>query len=262
MPSLFPGMDPYIEQRWRNAHSRLIVYAADQLQAQLPDDLRAYSEERVFLEAPTGRNRTIYPDVYTVQRPTDRLGEPGVAMVAEPVVLRFDRDAITERYIQIQEKGGGRVITVLEFLSPTNKLPGPGMDKYLEKQQDVLSSPTSLVEVDLVRVGKRIVAIPDGYLPRDCQTTYLACVRRGWRPYEAEVYPISLRDRLPTIRIPLREMDQDATLDLQSLVDLCYVNGGYEGAIDYTEPPDPPFDEEDAAWVARLHAEPASTAAR
>ena len=41
MASPFPGMDPYLEQFWRDVHARLIIYAADQLQGRLPGDLRA-----------------------------------------------------------------------------------------------------------------------------------------------------------------------------------------------------------------------------
>ena len=37
MRSPFPGMDPWLEQRWRDVHARLIVYIANQLQAQLPE---------------------------------------------------------------------------------------------------------------------------------------------------------------------------------------------------------------------------------
>ena len=36
MPSPFPGMDPYLEQFWRDIHARCIIYAADQLQTYLP----------------------------------------------------------------------------------------------------------------------------------------------------------------------------------------------------------------------------------
>ena len=42
MASPFPGMDPYLERFWRDVHARLIIYAADQLQENLPSDLRAW----------------------------------------------------------------------------------------------------------------------------------------------------------------------------------------------------------------------------
>ena len=39
MKSPFPGMDPYLEQSWRDVHAALIIYSRDQLQSQLPEDL-------------------------------------------------------------------------------------------------------------------------------------------------------------------------------------------------------------------------------
>ena len=51
MDNPFPGMDPYMEGQWRDAHQRLVVYACDDLQPLLPADLRARLEERVFVES-------------------------------------------------------------------------------------------------------------------------------------------------------------------------------------------------------------------
>ena len=41
MNSPFPGMDPYLEQYWQDVHARLILYACDQLEDQLPGNLIA-----------------------------------------------------------------------------------------------------------------------------------------------------------------------------------------------------------------------------
>src|SRR5256885_6518067 len=48
--SPFPGMDPYLEARWGDVHQSLITYARDALQPNLPPDLRARVEERVFVQ--------------------------------------------------------------------------------------------------------------------------------------------------------------------------------------------------------------------
>ena len=45
MKSPFPGMDPYMEKHWHEVHHRLITYASDLLQEQLPPQLRARVEE-------------------------------------------------------------------------------------------------------------------------------------------------------------------------------------------------------------------------
>src|SRR5258708_19992062 len=72
----FPGMNPYLEQRWGDVHAALITYLRDQIQEQLPADLRARMQERVFVESyldteskSAGKDRDFYPDVHVVERP-------------------------------------------------------------------------------------------------------------------------------------------------------------------------------------------------
>ena len=43
----FPGMNPYLEQYWRDVHTRLMVYLADTLEPQLPTGLWASIEEQL-----------------------------------------------------------------------------------------------------------------------------------------------------------------------------------------------------------------------
>jgi hypothetical protein len=63
--------------------------------------------------------------------------------------------------------------------------------------------------------------------------------------------PISLRQRLPTIAVPLREHEVDAKLDLHAAFERTYGDGRFK-RIDYTRPPDPPLSDADAAWAAQL----------
>src|SRR6266581_1902665 len=79
MKSPFPGLDPYLEARWGDVHQRLITYAADQVGAQLPDDLRARIEERVFVETEAEQIRRIVPDVHVTQYPPARAGHSQIA---------------------------------------------------------------------------------------------------------------------------------------------------------------------------------------
>src|SRR5205814_1850334 len=74
-----PGMDPYLEALWGDVHQRLITYAADQVGAQLPDDLRARVEERVFVEIEAEQSRRIVPDVHVAQYPPVRAGHSQIA---------------------------------------------------------------------------------------------------------------------------------------------------------------------------------------
>jgi hypothetical protein len=254
MRSPFPGMDPYLEPHWRDVHASLVIYARDALQAQLPGGLLARVEERVFVESESDRERAIYPDVRVVQHPSAAAAiearETAVA-TAEPVVLPWQDEPVTETFIEIVEAGeGNRVITVVEFLSLANKAPGPGQQPYLHKQFDVLEGGVSLVEIDLLRAGQRVIAYP-GRIPRRYRTTYQVCVGRSWVPRTSEIYAVPLRARLPTIRVPLRRTDADAQLNLQELIDLAYRNGRY-AELDYRRPPEPPLDPDDERWADEL----------
>ncbi len=151
----------------------------------------------------------------------------------------------------IDIKSGRRVVTVIEILSPSNKIPGPGRDLYLKKQNELRAGSVSLVEIDLLRSGNRVMCAPFELIPEGHRTPYAACVRRGWKPLEIEYYRLPLRERLPAFGIPLRETDPDAPLDLQAVVDQCYELAVYDD-IDYREDPDPPLIGDDARWADAL----------
>ncbi len=254
MPSPFPGMDPYLEKHWGDVHSSLVTYARDQLQKVLPDDLRARVEERVIV-AGLERPRSFYPDVRVidaerkVRRPTNGAV---AAAVAEPLVIQLPDEPETQRFIEIRDiSTGSRLITVLEVLSPSNKQPGDTQEQYLRKQLELMQGGVSLVEIDLLREGDWIVAVPYDLIKPRHRTPYRVVVRRGWRRTQVEYYPISLRDRLPTIHVPLRPTDADVPLDLQALLDQSYDNAGYDD-IDYSVAPQPPLPPTARRWAAQL----------
>jgi hypothetical protein len=253
MKSPFPGMDPYLEKHWLDVHHRLATYACDQLQRKLPRDLRARIEERVFVEFDDlGQYRGIHPDVRVIEHPRpDTVAQPpeGGVATAEPIVVQTADDPISQGYVEIVDaSSGNRVVTVIEFVSPSNKVPGEGRDLYLRKQREVIRAKASLVEVDLTRAGQRCLAAKMTQIPPQYHATYMACVTRGWKWGSSEVYSLPLHESLPAIRIPLRQTDPDVSLDLQALIDQCYENGGYD-TIEYHEPVQPPLEPADAAWA-------------
>lgn len=256
MQSPFPGMDPYLERYWRGVHHRLVTYACDQLQPRLPPGLRADLEERVFVEADGSYERIVYPDVHVVERQrregsVTATGTTAGPTSAEPLLLYVESEPLRQGYIEILDLSSGRrVITVIEFLSPANKVPGEGQDLYLRKQRETLEGKVSLVEIDLTRAGKRVMVVPPHRIPPSHRTLYQVAVRRGHRPSPIEVYRVPLDEPLPAIRVPLREKDPDAVLELQPLVARAYVNGHYD--IDYAAEPDPPLEDRDTEWADTL----------
>lgn len=256
MASPFPGMDPYLEPFWRDVHASLIIYARDQLQDRLPGDLRARVEERVVIEPEGEMDRTIYPDVRIVERgrgsSAAKSTETEMAVLA-PVIVRLEDEPLTETFIEIIDVGSGkRVVTVIEVLSVTNKLPGDNQTRYLRKREELRAGGVSLVEIDLLRAGQRRLGVPYHRLPVSHRTPYQVCVRRGWDPAAVEVYAVPLRQQLPIVRIPLRQTDAETPLDLQVLIEQCYRNGGYDADVDYRRLPEPPHTPEDESWADQL----------
>jgi hypothetical protein len=247
-------MDPYLEAHWRDVHAGLIIYARDALQGVLPRSLRARVEETVLLETPTGLgDHPLFPDVrvveYTSERVPQTRPEGGIA-VAEPLVVPAEAEPISETYLEIIDReSGNRVVTVIEFLSPSNKSPGPNREKYLRKQREICSSDTNLVEIDLNRFGTHTLAFPLAHIKPEGHTSYMACVRRVTRPGLAEVYLMPMWSRLPAVKVPLRPDEADVPLDLQALVEQCYRNGGYEDTLNYTADPEPPLAGTDEEWA-------------
>jgi Protein of unknown function (DUF4058) len=253
MESPFPGMDPYLEQHWGDVHHNLITFAEGMLNERLPPDLRARAQERIVVQLPTD-DHTFYPDVRVVEH--ERKGSGGVAVAtteiiaAEPLEVPLIEPE-TQGFLEIiQSRPERRLITVIEIVSPSNKYAGKGRELYRQKQNDLMEAEVSLVEIDLLRAGPHVLQLPLSRFPPAYQTPYKVCVHRSHKA-KAEIYRAPLRERLPIIRVPLRETDADVPLDLQQMIAHVYRNGRYDD-IDYTRPPVPPLDEDDAKWADEL----------
>jgi hypothetical protein len=250
----FPGMNPYLESRWGDVHAALVTYARDLIQDSLPSDLRARMQERVFIEQDGIDQRAVYPDVYVYEKAGQPAasGAPATAVVAEPLVVRLPHVEVREAYLEIVDaRSSGRVVTLIEFVSRSNKSPGPGRELYEQKQAEARDAGVNLVEVDLLRGGKPVTLATPGLIPSDRRAPYHVSVWRATRRGQLEYYGAPLRRALPRVSVPLRAGDADVGLDLQVLVNLAYRRGRYDD-IDYTLPPEPPFEGDDAAWVQSL----------
>src|SRR5208337_4659432 len=56
-------------------------------------------------------------------------------------------------FLEIRDRVGRELITVVELLSPSNKRPGDDREQYLTKRRELLRSRAHLVEIDLLRGG-------------------------------------------------------------------------------------------------------------
>ena len=276
----FPGMNPYVEGfgLWPSFHSRMITYLSDALGIRLRPEYRVNLEERVYvLMDPDGNgngsggarigNGLRVPDVAVLTAVGVGVGastgaDTDIAVSAGGGDLRFpaparSKDAIDvqlpftdlfkERYIEVRRVSNRELIAVVELLSPTNKT-SKGWEEYLAKRAAVLSSPTHLVEIDLLRAGRRMPIIGD--VP---DTHYRILVANAHRTEPiATLYAFGIRDAIPDFVMPLAQADEGIAINLNPIVNMVYANGGYDLDLDYGQDPEPPLSDDDRAWIDQL----------
>lgn len=265
MSSRFPGMDPYIEgSNWANFHAALIIALRDALTPRVRPRFVVEAEQRVYIEhyRDMGQRRPVQPDLSVLEprktvpsatrsdkvgvtgvddSPTTRANGPYVLTLPLPLEER-------ETFLTIRQRETMDVVTVIEVPSPANKRAGSdGRREYLLKREGLLRSATHLVELDLLRDGLRLPTVES--LP---EASYYVFVSRGDRRPAVEVYPWSLRDRMPTIPVPLTPEEADVRLDLQTIFDELYDRSGYDYSLRYDLPLDPPPDEPDVEWLRNI----------
>lgn len=258
MASPFPGMNPYLEHPdlWSEVHSRLIVAIADNIAPTLLPNYYVAIEKRVYLSTPEDSLLIGIPDVSVIapevksaqeleQNPTSTatLSKPDEAQTVTVALA----EEVEERYLEIRETKTGRVVTVIELLSPKNKRAGEGKESYLRKRQSILTSATHLVEIDLLRGGKP--------MPMQGVTQfkdYRILVSRWDNRPHAQLYAFNLPDAIPKVELPLQGGDQSLVFDLKPILDGVYDRGGYHFRIDYNRATVPALSRKAAAWVNML----------
>jgi hypothetical protein len=252
MPSPFPGMNPYLEQKalWRGFHNTFLVYLRAALTPLVTPRYYIEVEESLYLDE--GEDA---PQLFAVadasvsgKKPkrTKRAVSSSVAVADAPVTVTVPGVGKKRtRRLVIRDTRAHEVVTVIELLSPSNKEPGKDRDRYLDKRVEVLDSGTSFVEIDLLRGGQRM---PMEGLPA-CD--YYALVSRTWERPGMGLWPVGLRDPLPTVPIPLRRGEVEPLVALKPVLDRTYDEAGYAYRI-YEGEPEPPLSAADAAWAKEL----------
>ena len=157
-----------------------------------------------------------------------------------PTIYEID----DQQRIEIRDENG-RLVTVIEVLSPANKR--RHRDRYLANRNSILSSDAHLIEVDLLRDNPRME--PD--FPDEGYVILVAPAQEG-KPHHGEVYEIGVRGPLPIIPLPLLKGDPDVPVNLPELVHGIYESGRYRLGLDYTRFPSKPFSDADRAWVESM----------
>ena len=68
-----------------------------------------------------------------------------------------------------------------------------------------------------------------------------------------DLWPVSLRDPLPDLPVPLRSGDPDVALELMPSFRTVYEEAAYDLSVDYQgAPPPPPLPPEQESWLRDL----------
>jgi hypothetical protein len=205
-------MNPYFERDavWYSFHQTFLTNLREQMVNRVGKDLLARLEVLRFVRSMTRENRPVYGN---------------------------------HRFIEIRKIGSLELVTTIELASISNKKPGPDRDLYLRRRKEIMKSSGHLVEIDLLRDGKRHAGLrgPD----------YHILVSRADKRPEQSVTAFKLRDPLPEVAVPLSPFRTDVIINLKSALDRAYDVSGCLLHL-YDSPPEPPLSAKDAAWAMKF----------
>ncbi len=221
---------------WPDFHSTFITYWREGLAEALPREYQARVGEQVNLYEYEEPLRRFEPDVSLLVRPgkssfrrsESTTQEFGDVALLEPVTVPLAEvhEEVRQSYIEIIHRSDRSLVTVLELLSPSNKV-DPGRARYLAKRRALLESPVHLVELDFLQGGKRMpfgAPLPEG--------DFYCMISRLELRYDCQVYAGRYGDTLPHWPVPLRAPDPDVSLDYQALFELTFTRGRYERSLE------------------------------
>src|SRR5437870_1178871 len=190
MGSPFPGMDPFLEEEplWPAFHHQLVTCLYQILLPGLVDRYRARVVQRH----------------YTTE---------------QPLFTSIVREEHHEEYIEVRQRSDGRLITLVDVVSPCNKTTESGRQAYLEKRGEGKNSGSNLVEIDLVLQGQPMLDYSREGLP---DWDHAVTVTRATQPERYEIYIATLQKKLPKFRLPLAAGDRDTVLELQTVLSRCF----------------------------------------
>jgi len=243
-------MNPYFQQtdHWLDFHTEFLSALRRLLAPQVGPKYIVQLEEHNFIQdlPQEPRQRLGTADLSMVQPGGGELAQAALGLMEAPAEVWLpEQDVEKVPFLEVRDRQGRELVSVIELLTPSNKRAGDDREQYLGKRRELLRSPAHLVEIDLLRGW---APIPQEGRP-ECD--YSVMVSRAEKRRAGDFWPIGLRDRLPVIPFPLRPPDAAARVDLQEVLHRTYDGPGYENFI-YSGEPEPNLSANDAAWVRQF----------
>jgi len=205
MSSPFPGMDPYLEEEklWPEFQHHLVLCLYQILLPGLVDRYRARVGQRQYV-------------------------------TEQALFTSIIREEHREDFIEVRQRGDGRLVTLVDVVSPVNRTTDGGRQAYMETRKQARSGGANLVEIDLVLQGTPMLDYSRENLP---EWDYAVTVTRATQPERHEIYTATIQKRLPRFRLPLAADDRDTVLDLHTAFARCYDQGNFSGRVEYKRDP-------------------------
>lgn len=220
MSSPFPGMDPYLEDtaHWPAFQRELTAALYQTVLPGIADRYRARVNHRDYVSE-------------------------------MPLFTSIIKENHSEEYIEIRSRADGRLVTLLELVSPANKTLPAGRQAYLATREQAIQQNAAIVELDLLTQGKPTLDFSRDGLP---EHHYTVTVTRGTAPERFEIYTATVQKRLPKFKLPLAADDRDTVVDLQLALLRAYDQGGFTQSINYKAPLPGVvvFDDDTRHWIA------------
>ena len=145
MRSPFPGMDPYLEHPslWPDVHNRLIAAIADDLGPLVAPNYYIRLERRTYILNPDDLVFIGRPDLSVLPSTSfeaERQQTMPLAAAGVVEVTLSMPDEVGESYLEVHEVVTGQVVTVMELLSPANKVYPKGREEYEQKRYEITRS--------------------------------------------------------------------------------------------------------------------------
>jgi Protein of unknown function (DUF4058) len=217
MASPFPGMDPYLEDAklWPTFQEQLVHSLYQVLLPALMDNYRARVAKRHYVNE-------------------------------QALFTSIIREEHHEQYIEIRKRSDGKLVTLVDVVSPANKVTPAGRTAYLDRRLEGRNCKSNLVEIDLVMQGQPMLDYSREGLP---DWDYAVTVTRATQPERYEIYTATLEKRLPRFKLPLAADDRDNVIDLQAAFNRAFDQGAFADQIDYQKDPVTCLSDHNRKWL-------------
>ena len=200
MPSPFPGMDPYLEsdRLWPLFQHQIVTCLYQILLPGLVDRYKARIGQRHY-------------------------------QTEQALFTSVIKEEHHEEFIEVRHRNETRLVTLIDVVSPVNKITDTGRQAYLNKRREGKGNGANLVEIDLSLQGSPMLDYSRDGLP---DWDFAVTVTRAAQPDRYEIYTATMQKRLPRFRLPLSSDDRDTVVDLQVAFTRAYDQGNFTSQVD------------------------------